>query len=229
LTVRKETVDLLQPEDRTIQKMRWNTLQRKQKPFFLLAFSLLLILILGSCGISERKTLPSQDEIQRRVSAVLELPTYEYIYRDIVYIAEQASFLGIRHRDTQLLFAVDVRLQAGIDLQKGFSIRPLSARPFSSPGVEVRIPEPEILLIDADESSIRQYFKREFGGEINRLDYYDEISRSKEKIREDAFERGVLDQARKNAVSLIESVLHQAGFNEIDIRFTAGGPAGGVP
>lgn len=208
--------------------MWWNTVQQKQKLFSLLAF-LLLVLVLGSCRISERQTLPSKDEIQRRVSAVLELPTYEYIYRDIVYIAEQASFLGIRHRDTQLLFAVDVRLQAGIDLQKGFSVRPITVHPLSAPGVEVRLPEPEVLLIDADESSIQQYFKREFGGEINRLDYYDEISRSKEKIREDAVERGVLDQARKNAVSLIESVLGQAGFEEIDIRFVNDGSAGGAP
>jgi hypothetical protein len=206
-----------------------DTIQQRQKPVFLLTVTILLFLAFGSCRISERKVLPSQDEIQRRVSAVLELPTYEYIYRDIVYIAEQASFLGIRHRDTQLLFAVDVRLQAGIDLRKGFSVRPITARPLSAPRVEVRLPEPEVLLIDADESSIQQYFKREFGGEINRLDYYDEISRSKEKIREDAVERGVLEQARKNAVSLIESVLGHAGFEEIDIRFADGGSAGVSP
>ncbi len=204
------------------------TVQHKQKRSFLFAFLVLLVFVCGSCRISERKSVPSRDEIQRRVSAVLELPTYEYIYRDIVYIAEQASFLGIRHRDTQLLFAVDVRLQAGIDLQKGFSVRPLSGRPLSVRGVEISLPEPDILLIDADESSIRQYFKREFGGEINRLDYYDEISRSKEKIREDALRRGVLDQARENAVSLIESVMRQAGFDEIEIRFAAGGSAGGA-
>lgn len=229
MTARGETVDLIQPEGWNEQKMCRDTIQSRQKPVFLITVTILLVLAFGSCRISERKVLPSQDEIQRRVSAVLELPTYEYIYRDIVYIAEQASFLGIRHRDTQLLFAVDVRLQAGIDLRKGFSVRPIIARPLSAPRVEVRLPEPEVLLIDADESSIQQYFKREFGGEINRLDYYDEISRSKEKIREDAVARGVLEQARKNAVSLIESVLGHAGFEEIDIRFAGGESSGGSP
>ena len=74
--------------------------------------------LFSGCEAPSRTSLPGPDEIERRISAVLEMPTYEYVYRDIVYIADQASFLGIRHRDTQLLFAVDVQLQAGIDLQR---------------------------------------------------------------------------------------------------------------
>lgn len=181
-----------------------------------LVFYLLMAVttLFSGCDAASRLSLPDDAEIKRRVSTVLEMPTYEYMYRDIVYIADQASFLGIRHRDTQLLFAIDVRLQAGIDLKKGFSVTPSR-----SGAIEVRLPAPEILLVDADESSIHQYFKREYGGEINRLDYYDEIDRSKEKIRTDATSRGVLVRAEENAASLIESVAGQAGFTEVSIIF----------
>ena len=195
----------------------WRKVLCKDTLVFLLITISLTGLVLGGCGLQVKQSVPDHDEIQRRVSAVLELPTYEYIYRDIVYIADQASFLGIRHRDTQLLFSVDVRLQAGIDLQRGFSVHPRSSRI-----IEIHLPEPEILLIDADEATIHQYFKREFGGEINRLAYYDEISHSKEKIRNDALSRGVLDRAKENAISLIESALRQAGFSGIEIHFDRG-------
>jgi len=182
---------------------------------FFLCITLSLGLSVVSCSIKAPSILPDKERISRHISSILELPSYEYVYRDIVYIAEQASFLGIKHRDTQLLFAVDVRLQAGIDLRRGFSVETISAGQ-----VNITLPSPEILLIDADESSIHQYFKREFGGEINRLDYYDEISRSKERIQADAVSRGVLVQAGENAASIITSSLKQAGISKVNIVFS---------
>lgn len=178
-----------------------------------LLFSCMTICLAG-CGSASTTRLPSEEQIGCRVSSVLELPTYEYVYRDVIYIADQASFLGIRHRDTQLLFAVDVRIQAGIDLQRGFSVQP-----DSSGNVNISLPAPEILIVDADESTIHQYFKKEFGGEINRLDYYDEIAAGKERIVKDALERGILDRAGQNAESLIHSVLTSVAPGEVRVVF----------
>jgi len=177
-----------------------------------------LSLLSSALFLSCREPKPpafSAAEIERKVSAILELPTYEYKYRDVIYIADQASFLGFRHRDTQLLFSVEVVVQAGIDLRRGIEIEKSGLA-----GLTIRLPEPEILLIDADEGAIVQYFKKEFGGQISRLDYYDEISRSKDRIRRDAVERGILDQARRNAEVLVRKLLATAGVESVDLQFS---------
>jgi len=203
-------------------------MQRKPSGICATLFISFLIAVLTiplvSCTESTEKIQPSDGKITEHIRSVLELPTYEYIYRDIIYIADEASFLGIKHRDTQLLFSVDVRLQAGIDLNKNIFIDKLP-----SGKQRITLPAVEVLLIDADESTIHQYFKREYGGEINRLDYYDEIFRSKVKIREDAISRGVLKQAELNAHSLVRSVLAQAGMKEVEIRFRGSPNQGEAP
>lgn len=183
------------------------------KSFFL--FPVLIISIsLCACDFQADTSRRAPSDVERQIRSVLELPSYEYLYRDIIYIADQAQFLGFRHKDTQLLFAVDVRLQAGVDLQKGIQVTPLSAG-----GLSISLPAAEILLIDADENSITQYFKKEFGGQIERLAYYDEISLSKERIRADAIDRGVLTQAQSNAASVLRSLLQSQGFSPVEIEF----------
>ncbi len=183
---------------------------------------LVLVLSLSSCDFVENSSRLKPTAVERQIKAVLELPTYEYVYRDIIYISDQAEFLGIRHRDKQLLFAVDVHLQAGIDLTKGVTVKPAASRPGEPRGLSITLPTPEILVIDADETSITQYFKKEFGGEISRLEYYDEISNSKAQIRRDALERGILTQASENAASVVRSLLQSQGIERVVIAFQDG-------
>lgn len=183
------------------------------KSFFLVS-ALLISISFGGCSFQADTSRGLPTDVERQIRTVLELPSYEYLYRDIIYIADQAEFLGFRHKDTQLLFAVDVRLQAGVDLKKGVRVTPISAG-----GLSISLPAAEILLIDADEKSITQYFKKEFGGQIERLAYYDEISLSKERIRRDAIDRGVLTQAQSNAASVIRSLLQTQGFSPVEVKF----------
>jgi len=183
------------------------------KSFFL--FPILLISIsLCACNFQTDTSRRPPTDVERQIRGVLELPSYEYLYRDIIYIADQAKFLGFRHKDTQLLFSVNIRLHAGVDLQKGIQVTPISAG-----GLSISLPAAEILLVDADENSITQYFKKEFGGQIERLAYYDEISLSKERIRSDAIDRGVLTQAQSNAASVLRSLLQSQGFSPVEVEF----------
>lgn len=176
--------------------------------------AVVIALSFGSCYFVDDSSRIPPAEVERHIKAILELPTYEYVYRDIIYIADQAEFLGFRHKDKQLLFSVNVHLQAGIDLKKGVRVSQTGSQ-----GLTISLPAPEILIIDADENSITQYFKKEFGGAISRLEYYDEISQSKTNIRRDALERGILIQARENAAAVVRSLLQNRGITPVHIQF----------
>lgn len=157
-------------------------------------------------------------EVERRVRDLLELHTYEHVYRDIVYFGEERSFLFFRTMDRRLLFSVNFRVRAGIDLSTGLRLIPDATDPTR---LYVRLPAPRILLVDADESSIRQYFVREQGGRITWLEYADQLERAGERIREEAIARGILDQAERNAVRVLENFLALAGFTAVEFDVAA--------
>ena len=165
------------------------------KLFFLPA----ALLLVSGCVQDGRRDV---EEISTHIRSILELPTFEHIYRDVVFLDRERSFLIFKTMDAEVLFAIDVRIQAGIDLSEGFSVNRTRRE-----GITVTLPPAKILLADADETSIHQYFLKEIGGGISRLDYYDEISKKKTAIVEDAVERGILKRADENARSLIQGFL----------------------
>lgn len=172
------------------------------------------LLVLAGCDTHDVD--PRGLPLERRISSLLELHTVEYVYRDIVYFGEQESFLGIfRTRDQQLLFAVRLRVQAGVDLSKGVEV----LRDPDNPNMAlVRIPSPEVLLVDAEEGSIEQFFVRERGGSIEWDQVSAEMESVKERVKADAVEKGILNRAEENAVELIEEVLGVAGFEEVTVQ-----------
>lgn len=179
-----------------------------------LSIFLIVSFLLVSC--TERETVPGELALERRISSLLELHTVEYVYRDIVYFGDQESFLGIfRTRDQQLLFAVHLRVQAGVDLSKGVEVLRDSQEPAL---LLVRVPAPEILIVDADEGSIEQFFVRERGGSIQWDQVSEEMESVKERVRRDALEKGILTRAEDNAVRLIREVMTVAGYEDVVVQ-----------
>jgi len=164
-------------------------------------------MLFASCD----RTAQDSALLEQKVRTILELPTYEQVYRDIVYVDRERSFLVFRTMQAQVLFSIDIRVQAGFDLAEGLSVTHGPDRR----SVTVRLPEAKILLVDADETTIRQYFLKESGGSLDRLDYYDEIDRIKERIRSDAIDREILGKASANARRLISGLLTAAGYEEV--------------
>jgi len=172
----------------------------------------ILLIVLAALLLYNRETVSrlftgkqdaeSPSGIERRIRSILELPTYEHVYHNVIYIGEEARFLGIKHLDKRLLFSIDVTVKAGINLQKGISVTRTSTG-----ALRVGLPPPEILMVDADESSIREYFAKEFGGKISRLEYYDEIDESKRRTVEDAVDREILDISGEYAKTMVENLL----------------------
>ena len=155
--------------------------------------------------------LPSAEALEQRIQSILELPTYEQVYRDIVYVKRERTILGIRTARAEVLFSIDIRVQAGIDLGEGVTV----TRDPDGRGVIVGLPNAKIFVVDADESTINEYFVNDRRETIDRLDYYDEIDAMKETIRSDAINREILAKAELNAQNLIVGLLTAAGFEEV--------------
>lgn len=183
----------------------------KQKNWFKYPTILLLLSFILSCTPQHN---PSKPVIENQIRGILDLPTIEYIYREIIYVGQEARFLGIKHLDKRLLFSIDLIINAGIDLTKGIEIRNVI-----DGSLQIILPEPEILTIDADEGSIQQFFIKEWGDKISHLDYYDEIVHSKKNIETDAIERDILIKAKNNAEEMILKILSVYGLQKVTFQW----------
>ncbi|MDA3941443.1 MAG: DUF4230 domain-containing protein [Spirochaetia bacterium] len=183
----------------------------KQKNWFKYLPILLLLSFLLSCTPGQKISKPV---IENQIRGILDLPTVEYIYREIIYVGQEARFLGIKHLDKRLLFAIDLVINAGIDLTKGIEIRNMI-----DGSIQIILPEPEILTIDADESTIYQFFVKEWGDKVSHLDYYDEIGKSKDNVKNDAIERGILFKAKENTENMIFKIFSVYGFTNVSFKW----------
>ena len=187
----------------------------KQKNLFKKLIPGLILSVLAAWLVScMAQTTTSKPVIENQIRGILELPTIEYIYREVIYVGQEARFLGFKHIDKRLLFSIDLIISAGIDLTKGIEIRNIT-----NGGIQIILPEPEILLVDADEGSIHQFFVKEWGDKVSRLDYYDEIVKSKKNITSDAIERGILLKAKNNAEEMILKIFSVYGTTKVDFRW----------
>lgn len=173
---------------------------------------ILVVIIFIAAGCSGPGKQPIE-EVETRIREILSLPTYEHIYRDVVYVGEEARFLGIKTKDKRTLFSIDVNVRAGIDFTEGIDVS------VSSDGsAAVTLPPAKILSIDADETTIHQYFVQDFGGNLSRIQYYEEINRKKEFLASDSIERGILIKAEDNAKLIIRNFLTLAGFEKVEFK-----------
>ncbi len=137
--------------------------------------------------ISRHTTRP-----RRQLQQLFELHTAEALHRDIVYISEQRSAFLWRMVDTRVLFAVDYRIHAGLDLTEGLKVRRVPGAPQR---LLVTLPRARVLSIDVDEESIHQYQLRARGRRLGWLEIAAELERVKDRVAEDATEHGLLERA----------------------------------
>ena len=165
-------------------------------------------LLLG-CGPQTRTELV---RVEDQLRHLLELHTCEHVYRNLVYFGDERSFLFLRTVDRSVLFSVRIRVRAGLRLTRGVT---LTADRHAADRIYVRLPPAELLSVDADETSIRQYFVRELGGRISLLDVSSQLELAKQRTADDAVARGILRAAEENAKSIIRSFLGLAGYSEV--------------
>lgn len=184
-------------------------------------FLAVLSLLLVTAGLfffltAQRDSLtPDVADIREEVSALQTLTAGEYRYRDVVYYSEETRLLGIPAGRREILFSLDIVVRGGVDLSRGFQVETDE----TGERLFLTVPAAEILLVDADEDSIEQYFAAERLGRIDWLDVGDELTRAKEANRADAIERGILSATEAQARSVLSDLGRAAGFETVEIRF----------
>ncbi len=174
------------------------------------ALMLLFILLPISCTRESRDQL--RNSIDQRLQSVLSLHTAEYLYNDVIYYGDQTSFLGIPTGARQILFSVDVRIRAGINIQEGLQVA------VNQMGeVEIVLPEARILYADVEEKTIHQYFVRQYGRQISWIDIQDVVAAAKDQLIVDAVKRGILQQADRQAESIVRNLLEGSGVRNFQI------------
>lgn len=169
-----------------------------------------------SVKLQGRNSRPTIGAVRSQIRDLQTLVTQEYTYRDIVFFDEETRLLGVRTGSKQVLFAVEIRVIAGIDFSDAIEVEYLDRdrrRAF------VTLPEPTILRVDAVEDTIDQYFVREGFTSIDWRAVSVEVEAAKERNRRDAIERGVLTDAKERSERLIRDMLQEIGFQEVEVRF----------
>lgn len=172
---------------------------------------------------------PNLADLAEKSRPLLQLESCEFVYHDIIYQGSREKWLGLlTTKDNRLLFSVDIKVTAGLDLDE----KPL-LRLERGPGPDhdilvVGLPAAHITGVDADEASIHQYFLHEYGWggaqPVKWLDVQAEIGKAKERAASDATKRGLLDSAWNNAAGALGGFFRLAGFKNVRVEKT-GGPA----
>ena len=171
-----------------------------------------VIAMLGACEYrSERRST----HLRHRLETLFELHTAETVHRDIVYIDERREVLLWRLLDTRVLFSVDYRVRAGLNLAEGVQVRRV---PWRRAELQVTLPPAKVLSVEIDESSIQQHLLRRRGRRLGWLEIAAELERVKDRVADDAERYGLLQRAEANAAELARSVLTGAGFEQAEIR-----------
>ena len=188
---------------------------------------ILIILLTAVAGLVGSRWInppPDGAEVVRaRVQELQTLVTGEYEYRDVVYFDEETRLLGIRTGSQEMLFAVRITVTAGIKLGTDLAVQTGGRR---GREIFITVPEPQIIRVSANESSIDQYFVREGLRGIDWLDVADEIEAAKTRNQADAVERGLLDRSRVQAEFVLRNLLTTAGYETVHVRFRPASNAG---
>ena len=180
---------------------------RDRKPRFRVFLIFAICVMTAACGRAYSFKL---EHTEPRIESLIRIASYEYTFKEILYFGEQKSILGFKTVDKGFLASIDITLTAGYDLTEGFDMK---ADSFGT--VTVSLPKPKILSIDADETSIREYYSYQRGEALTHMDLYGQINAVKPELIREAAAQGLFARAEENAQMLIGELLLSMGFKEV--------------
>lgn len=148
-----------------------------------------------------------------RIRNLEEMVTARQIYRNVIYTEIKENFIV----DKRSLFTINYIVTAGVDFSDGIKIDG------HMNSIRVTYPYPKIISVDADESSIDEYFSLQRFGKLKQSDYLNILYDEKVRIEEDALKGGILERADRNLQSLISGILKEGGIENIQFGYVKWG------
>ncbi len=149
------------------------------------------------------------EEVGYKLEEIGELVTLSRVYRSILY-SRETSFLI---REKSFLFSAEFEVQAGIDLGEGLRVERSEGRTI------LHLPSPRILLIDGREDSYRDYILKEQFSKVSTDDFLPLLAEEKKRIRRQALESGLLEEAESAALEILRGIFKSYGIRNLEFRF----------
>lgn len=156
------------------------------------------------------------DNIEQKVSRIVELSTIVYNYTDIVSYKDNIQVNGLDLPFTSKSFIIKYSgyIKAGIDLKS------LKFNVIDRDNIKITMAKAKVLENVIVEEDV-EFFDEKDGlfNKLNFKDLYAVLIGEKEKIKDTAVSKGLLNEAQKNGEEIIRSLLEEMGFKKIDIEF----------
>jgi hypothetical protein len=189
--------------------------QNKRFPLYAVLQSALLLIAVAALillGLSLYKNLTPRREpvtiLENKIREIQELALVRQVYRDVIYARAGGMFTS------EILFSIDYHIVAGMNFSRGVAIEEKE-----DGSLLVRLPEPEILSIDADDNSITQYYIKESFRAVRQSDYMSLIVSEKEELTAAAIDSGILLRAKRNGELLLVRIFRLSGYETVRFEY----------
>ena len=180
----------------------------------------LTVILVGFIGYRKidinRKTELLSNNIEEKVSKLVELSTIKYNYTNVVEYDDkmQVNGMNIPFTNKRFILKYSGYIKAGIDLNT------IDVDVKGKETIEIKMQRAEIFENVISEEDV--YFYDERDSMFNKLsfkDLYSVLIEEKERMKEEVLEKGILNDAEKNGNEIITSLLEGMGFKNITIEY----------
>lgn len=154
--------------------------------------------------------------IEEKVSKIVELSTVKYNYTDIVTYKNSKDLSGIQIPFTEKRFIVQYSgyIKAGVDLST------IEIDVKNEKTIHIEMEKAKVLENVIIEEEVKFFDEKDgFFNKLNFEDLYGVLIGEKEKAKNDAINRGLLNEAQDNAEEILLSLLDEMDFENVVIRF----------
>lgn len=185
------------------------------KHSFILATALLLL----SAGCSEQKPETLADKMGRQfgtMTEMAELGTVEYTITKIVKANDEAAY---KFGDRKIVFSSRATMKAGINLSD-FSIQDVRIDEKTKSAI-VTLPKPELLAFNMPPEETHIVYQKigTMRSNFSTAERLLLLSQGERAILNDIENLGILKDAEENARQFFVTMLAQAGFENITVKF----------